>query len=250
VKSKSKGCEGGAVFAAGERSPERAPSCSRLLFYFNGFNSAIPADWSDNAKIVAVERYAACHGYDFHPTTINYRYAERQAGEIVQQLCSSWPRSPDPPVQVVFAGSSMGGWFARILQLRLAARRPDWPIVALAFNPAFDLARHGHLLVGPQVNFVTGEAYDWTAQDSSALGELEFSVDFDAPWPYFVYVDRDDEVIDWKMSAERLGPIAHFRAFEGGSHHFDHAGEALADFHAAACPLRPGQDARAGNSGR
>lgn len=249
MKAKSKGCEGGAAFAAGERSPERAPSCSRLLFYFNGFNSAIPADWSDNAKIVAVERYAARHGYDFRPTTVNYRHARRQAGAIVRQLCTAWPEVPDPPVRVVFVGSSMGGWFARILQLRLAACRPDWPIEALAFNPAFDLARHGHMLLGPQINFVTQEAYDWTEMDSAALAELEVSVDFDSPRPYFVYVDKEDEVIDWQMSAERLGRIAHFRAFEGGSHHFEHAEDALADFHATRGPMRRELEAKDGNGG-
>jgi len=247
---KSKGREGRRVFATGESSPARTLSCSRLLYYFNGFNSAIPADWSDNAKLVAVERYAERHGYDFRPTTVDYRHAARQAGEIVLQLCAAWPKVPEPPVCVVFAGSSMGGWFARILQLRLAARRSDWPIEALAFNPAFDLWRHGHLLVGPQVNFVTLEAYNWTEEDSAALVRLETSVDFDAPRPYFVYVDRGDEVIDWQLSAERLGRIAHFRVFEGGSHHFEHAQNALADFHAQTQSEHRELSTGAGNSGR
>lgn len=221
----------------------------RLLFYFNGFNSAIPADWSDNDKIVAVERYAVRHGFRFVPTTVDYRRAAQQANEILQRLCGDWPATAGPGDCVVFAGSSMGGWFARILQLRLAEERPRWPIEALAFNPAFDLQQHGHMLVGPQVNFVTMESYDWTEQDSAALGRLEAAVDFDAHWPYFVYVDQGDEVIAWELSAARLAPIAHFRAFAGGSHHFEHAEAALADFHAAPRPVQGGVGLMAGKSG-
>ena len=36
----------------------------------------------------------------------------------------------------VFCGSSMGGWFARIMQLRAAAAAPGLSTAAVAFNPA------------------------------------------------------------------------------------------------------------------
>ena len=68
---------------------------------------------------------------------------------------------------------------------------------------------------------------------SEGLARLEVSVDFDAPLPYFVYVDKGDEVIAWERSAARHAPIAHFLAFAGGSHRFAHAREALRDFEAA-----------------
>jgi uncharacterized protein len=200
----------------------------KLLFYFNGFNSAIPEDWSDNQKIVAVADWAALRGYRFLPYSVDYRRAGARTASILAELADGpWPE------RVIFSGSSMGGWFARIMQLRLACARPDLPAQALAFNPAFDLALHGHVLLGPQVNSVTGEAYEWTERDSAALKRLEESVDFDAPLPFFVYVDMGDEVIDWTLSAARHRPIAHFVAFEGGSHGFEHAREALQDFAAA-----------------
>ena len=89
------------------------------------------------------------------------------------------------------------------------------------------------MLLGPQVNFVTGERYLWEAADSGRLGDLERAVDYDAALPFYVYVDKGDEVIDWRASAERHSAIARFRAFEGGSHTFEHVREALADFTAA-----------------
>jgi predicted esterase YcpF (UPF0227 family) len=227
VKLKIEGCEKRAVFAAGKRSPERAPSRSKLLFYFNGFNSAVPDDWSDNEKIVAVERFAAERGFGFVPYSVNYRRAREHAAEILQRLAAETVEI------VIFSGSSMGGWFARIMQLLLARDRPDLPAQALAFNPAFDLGLHGHMLLGPQVNFVTLEEYEWREQDSARLKELEESIDYDAPLPFFVYVDKGDEVIAWEHSEARHAHIARFLAFEGGSHSFEHSNAALRDFDSA-----------------
>jgi len=203
----------------------------QLLYYFNGFNSAIPDDWSDNEKIVAVEEYAARNGYRFRPYTVNYRQAREHVREILRHLEAG---SGTTPRRVIFSGSSMGGWFARIMQLHLARERPELAIQALAFNPAFDLGLHGHMLLGPQVNFVTGEEYCWTAEDSARLKQLEDAVDYDAPLPFFVYVDKGDEVIAWEPSAARHARIARFHAFEGGSHSFEHARQALEDFDRAA----------------
>jgi len=213
--------------ASAAGSPDRTSPRSNLLYYFNGFNSAIPEDWSDNEKIVAIEDFAARRGYGFKPHTVDYRRATEQAAELLQQLAG---HTEADPRHVVFSGSSMGGWFARVMQLLLARARPGLPIEALAFNPAFDVGPHGHMLLGPQVNHVTLEAYEWTEQDSARLKTLEGSVDYDAPMPFFVYVDKGDEVIGWEYSAARHRRIARFHAFEGGSHSFEHAYEALVDF--------------------
>jgi predicted esterase YcpF (UPF0227 family) len=228
VKLSIAGCAKGAIFAAGESNPGRAPSRSKLFFYFNGFNSAIPDDWSANEKIVAVEDYAGRRGFRFVPCTVNYRRAGQQATNILAEIQDA-ARGAEPE-HVLFSGSSMGGWFARIMQLRLARACPGLRVEALAFNPAFDLGRNGHMLLGPQVNFVTLEAYEWTEQDSANLKILEDSVDYDAPLPFFVYVDKGDEVIGWEHSAQRHGSISRFLAFAGGSHSFEHVREALLDF--------------------
>lgn len=215
---------------------------TRLLFYFNGFNSAIPADWSDNEKIVAVADYARRHGFRFAPRSVNYRRATEESAAILGELGVALPSSSSATepagsegaarAQIIFAGSSMGGWFARIMQLMLAQARPEATIEALAFNPAFDLCLHGDVLLGPQINHVTFEEYEWTEADGERLAGLERAVDYDAPLPFYVYVDKGDEVIGWHDSAARHGPIARFVAFDGGSHSFEHAPEALQDFDA------------------
>jgi predicted esterase YcpF (UPF0227 family) len=201
-----------------------------LLLYFNGFNSGIPEDWSDNRKISGVEDFALRQGFRFAPCTVDYRCAQERSAEILQRVDEDL-RSDSG--QVILSGASLGGWFARIVQVKLARRRPGLATEVLAFNPAFDLGLHGHVLLGPQVNTVTQERYEWAAEDSKGLGRLEQSVDYDASLPFFVYVDKGDEVIDWRASAARHEGIARFRSFEGGSHLFEHVREALDDFAAA-----------------
>ena len=199
---------------------------TKLLFYFNGFNSAILDDYSGSPKIVAVAEYAQSRGYDFVPVSVCYRQALEQSREILAMVGESVD-------EVVFCGSSMGGWFARIMQLLLNREKPGLKSSAIAFNPAFDLSMYGHMLVGPQFNYVTLEEYEWTVDHSMQLRSLERSVDYGAALPFFVYVDKMDEVIGWKQSAAKHSPISRFVAFEGGCHSFDHFPEALADFEIA-----------------
>jgi predicted esterase YcpF (UPF0227 family) len=199
---------------------------TKLLFYFNGFNSAVPDDYSGSPKIVAVADYAQSKGYDFIPVSVCFRQVLEQSKEILALVGESVD-------EVVFCGSSMGGWLARIMQLLLNQENPGLKSSAIAFNPAFDLSMYAYMLVGPQLNYVTREEYEWTIDHSEQLRSLESSVHYGAALPFFVYVDKMDEVIGWKQSAARHSPISRFVAFEGGSHSFDHFREALADFETA-----------------
>ena len=205
----------------------------KLLFYFNGLNSGIPGDLGENPKIAEVEGLARRQGFEFIPLSIDYRKAEQHCEDILGRI--------DPDAEyVLFWGSSMGGWFARIMQLRLAAARPGLRVEAAAYNPAFALCEPHPLLLGPQEHKLTLEKYEWTPEFSAGLVRLEQSVDYDADLPYTVYVDREDEVIDASMSESRLGPIARFVVYEGGSHSFEHYREAVEDFENG-CGFHAGQ---------
>ncbi len=195
----------------------------KSLYYFNGFNAAILGDFSGSPKIAAVAEFAAANGFRFIPVSTCYRRAREHCKEVLASISEGTD-------EVVFCGSSMGGWFARILQLRLELKKPGVRSAAVAFNPAFDLCAHGHLLLGEQVNFVTGEKYTWTEQHGADLCRLEAGVDYDLPTPFYVYIDKGDEVIAWESSATRHSPISSLTLYEGGCHSFDHFREALVDF--------------------
>jgi len=195
----------------------------RLFYYFNGFNSAILEDFSGCPKIVAAADFARDYGFRFVPVSISFRQVVDHRREILESL-------PCEVAEVVFCGSSMGGWFARIMQLSLMQSRPGIRTAAIGFNPAFDLPLHEDALVGPQVNYVTFEEYEWTAQHSRQLRMMEEGIDYDADQPFYVYCDKNDEVIPWKSSEARHREISRFITYPGGCHSFDHFNEALADF--------------------
>jgi predicted esterase YcpF (UPF0227 family) len=195
----------------------------RPLYYFHGFNSAIPEDISTSPKISAVAEYAARAGRAFLPQNIDYRQVRRHASELLDHVAQDVD-------EVLYCGASMGGWFARIMQCLLAQRRPGLKIEAVVFNPAFNLVEFSHMLEGRQVNYVTLEEYDWTPAHSAAMVALEASIDYRADLPFRVYVDRDDEVIDAGWSEDWHRGYANFVAFAGGDHSFQHSREALDDY--------------------
>lgn len=193
------------------------------LYYTHGFASAIPADWSESPKISAVAAFCRATGRDFRPQNVDFREAERRCREILDTIGADVER-------VTFCGASMGGWFSRILQLKLLQRRPGLPVDAVVFNPAFNLAEFSHYLEGPQLNYVTGEPFDFTPDHGRALVRLEASVEYRGDAPFRVYVDRDDETINAEWSERFHAGFARFHAFPGGCHGFDHAREALEDY--------------------
>ena len=195
----------------------------KYWFYFNGFNSAILDDFSDNPKIVAVADFARSRGYRFVPQSICFRHAREHSEEIIGKIGAAVD-------EVVFCGSSMGGWFARIMQLKSGGAQPGLRTAAVAFNPAFDLVLYGHMLLGAQVNHVTGEKYTWTREHGRHLTALEREISYDSDDPFFVFVDKGDELIGWEQSAQRHSSISKFVAYEGGCHSFDHYNEALQSF--------------------
>lgn len=209
------------------------PAEMRPLYYYHGFNSAIPDDISSSPKISAVADFCRATGRVFLPQNIDYRYADRYSRELLDAV-------PEDVESVLFCGASMGGWFARIMQLMLAARRPGLAVEAVVFNPAFNLAEFSHYLEGHQVNYVTGAEHDFTAEHGAMLVALEHSVDYGADLPFWVYVDRDDEVINAEWSRRWHAGYSRFRAFPGGCHSFDHARQALEDFQPG-CWKGPGQ---------
>ena len=193
------------------------------LFYFHGFNSAIPGDISTSPKISAVADFCRATGRDFRPQNIDFRKADEQSVDLLAKVAKGVDR-------VVYCGASMGGWYARIMQLLLARERPELAIDCVVFNPAFNLEGFSHFLEGPQVNYVTGERSEFTRAHSQRLIRLEQSVDYGADLPFWVYVDRNDETISAEWSEKFHVGISRFRVFPGGCHSFDHTREALEDY--------------------
>ena len=203
------------------------------LYYFHGFASAIPTDYAESPKISAVADFCRATGRDFRPQNVDFRHATGRSREVLGSIGPEAER-------VTFIGASMGGWFARIMQLLLLRERPGLPVDAVAFNPAFNLEEFSHYLEGAQENYVTGERFEFTLEHGRRLVELERSVDYRSAAPFRVYADRGDETISADWSERYHQGFAVFTAYPGGCHSFDHAREALEDYESG-CWNRAGQ---------
>jgi uncharacterized protein len=119
---------------------------------------------------------------------------------------------------VALVGTSLGGLYAAYLAAK-------YELPAILFNPLVDdtLLRD---YVGPQKNFNTGKSYDWTAKLCDQLTQYlteasQLSV------PPLVLLDQGDEVYGHWPATKHYEGHADIRTYPGGSHAFDHMGEAL-----------------------
>ena len=195
----------------------------RLLYYLHGFNSAIPDDLSDNPKLLELQRFCDGNDYELVLNSIDYQNIQEEIDSLVEQV------SNPEVTEVVFVGTSLGGWFARIVQLNCAEmHNPNKLIYAVAFNPSVNtgvsLREYANI---SHENYVTGESTYWTMADCDMLSLAENEVDFETPMPFFVFVDKGDEVIPWASSLDEYDHISLFKSWEGGNHRFDHITESL-----------------------
>jgi uncharacterized protein len=139
----------------------------------------------------------------------------RQAVERLGALLATLPTR-----QLVVVGSSMGGFYGQYL----ARRFPFGHLVLI--NPAL---RPWELLpdhVGPQFNPATGEHYQLSERE--ILETRPFGVETVADGiPTTLFLDRGDEVIDYRIAEALYRGIGELHLFDGGSHAFDHMTEAV-----------------------
>ena len=195
---------------------------SRRLVYFHGFNSA-PDPGSE--KIQAIQALGKALDYRVLTPLVRYQHLRGQSADAALNFADGRTLGEclQGCSQVVFAGSSLGGWLA----MRLAAlyRVQGRLLINPSLQPFATLRHH---LSEHMVNFVSGEHYrlpeDFTDQ-VQALDRCAREFE-DSGIPTLVLLDMDDEVLDSAYSLQYCQGWARVHAFEGGSHRFEHIREA------------------------
>ncbi len=164
------------------------------------------------------------HGFNSSPDSFKARLLRGALAERAPAMKFIAPALPHAPAaaarlldalagehpQALLAGSSLGGYYATWL-----AERHD--LRAVLINPAvrpYDLLE-GH--VGPQKNFHTGVAYEFTLAHVGELRALE--VEPVTPQRYLLMVETGDEVLDYRQAVARYRGAQHC-VVEGGDHGF------------------------------
>lgn len=177
-----------------------------MLIFIHGFNSAGKGE-------KAIQLRDALAGIEVVSPTLSY-VPDKAIKELEKLIKKGVKRKK----QVALAGSSLGGLYAAFL-----AAKHDLP--AIMINPLIDYT----LLcdyVGPQENFYTGKSYTWTQEHCDQLGKYLTQAS-DLAVPPLVLVDEGDEVLGHWQAAKHYEGHADLRLYPGGSHRFEHLGEAM-----------------------
>ena len=121
--------------------------------------------------------------------------------------------------QICLIGTSLGGFFSAFY-----AGRHNWPAVLI--NPLADVQDLIGSAMGKNENYATGEIFTVDRADADQLIGMSESMQVNEA-PTLLLLDKGDELLDYSKALTRYGDHAKVRAFEGGSHRFDHLSESM-----------------------
>jgi predicted esterase YcpF (UPF0227 family) len=131
--------------------------------------------------------------------------------------------------RIVLIGSSLGGFYARLL-----ARKLDCIHHVVMINPALSPCRELQQLIGQHRNYQTGELFTLSAEDVAAFAPYE-AVELPEQTGLTILLDEGDEVIPFQEAYERYRERGHLIVYPGGSHAFEHLPEAVGHITKAHC---------------
>lgn len=193
----------------------------KTIIYLHGFNSA-SLDLNGKLlvgkdKLAVMQAFCAENGIGFDTPNVDYRDFQN----IVEDLLFSWNQYLDQGHEVIFMGSSMGGFASEYLALKTGCK-------AVMINPAINPSVLLPQFIGVTENFETGQPYDWTQRHCDQYQRYEQELaDSKQSIDRTVLLDMADELLDAEKTLTKYQAIAKVATFAGGSHGFEHMREAL-----------------------
>lgn len=191
------------------------------IIYLHGFNSA-SLDLHGNLliskdKLRVMRDYCCENAIEFYTPNVDYR----DFLNIVEDMLFTWNQYLDQGYDVIFMGSSMGGFTSEYLAMKTGGK-------AIMINPAICPSKLLVHFIGVTANPETGQPYHW---DQSHCDQyLPFEQELAAsqqPFERTILLDKADELLDAETTRLKYQAIANIFMYEGGSHSFEHMQEAL-----------------------
>ncbi|MDR9436138.1 MAG: YqiA/YcfP family alpha/beta fold hydrolase [Thiohalophilus sp.] len=179
-----------------------------MIIYLHGFNSS-----GASAKGQFLREQLD----DITVLTPTYHYDPSRAIIMLQHLVEESLRLDR---NLLLAGASLGGYYAQYLGQRYALKR-------VLINPALMPLATLESYLGENVNYYTGERYTLTTRHLDALRALDVPHPCIASPPTLLLLDKDDELLDYRLADQRYDNCADIRLFDGGDHAFQHLPDAL-----------------------
>ncbi len=194
----------------------------KAIIYLHGFNSAsLNLDGkllTSKEKLLVLQQFCLKMDILFCTPNVDYRNFEG----IVEDMLFQWNQYLDQSYDVVFMGSSMGGFASQYLAMKTGCK-------AIMINPAITPSELLPQFIGVAENYETGQPYQWDQSNCEQYrkyeNELESSVQ---QIDRTILLDMADELIDSEKTLSDYKEKANVVTFEGGSHSFEHIKQALA----------------------
>ncbi len=125
-----------------------------------------------------------------------------------------------PDNNTLFIGSSLGGFIAMYLAKKYNAK-------CILLNPATDPLNLLKPFIGKNTNFYTNEEYDFTLDNLNKL--KKYYLDDLGSTPVYVFVNADDELIDYRQTISFFKGTRDVKVLEHGGHIFVNLEEVIED---------------------
>ena len=192
-----------------------------VIIYLHGFNSA-SLDLNGNLltskeKLLVTQKFCLEKDIIFYTPNVDYRDFQN----IVEDLLFEWNQFLDQGYNVIFMGSSLGGFTSEYLAMKTGSK-------AIMINPAISPSELLPQFIGTTKNFETGQAYNWNQDHcwqylhyEQELASTQQQLD------RTILLDMADELLDAKSTFLKYQAIANIVCFDNGSHSFEHMPQAL-----------------------
>ncbi len=177
-----------------------------MIIYLHGFNSRGNGDKCQKLK-------ALLNDTDIRIVSPTYDSADF---ESIEHLMDGIIPDDNP----LIIGSSLGGFIAMYLAQKINAK-------CILLNPATDPVRLLKPFIGKNANFYTNEEYDFTLENLNKL--KKYYLDDLGSVPIHVFVNADDELIDYKDTVAFFNGVKEVKVLEHGGHIFSNLEEIKED---------------------
>ena len=168
-------------------------------------------------KLLVMQEFCLQKDILFYTPNVDYRDFQ----EIVENMLCQWNQYLDQTYDVVFMGSSMGGFTSEYLAMKTDCK-------AILINPVVTASKLLPQFIGVTENYETGQPYQWDQNHCEQYLQYEQEIESSNQLiERTILLDMADELIDSENTLSRYKHKANIVTYDGGSHSFEHIRQAL-----------------------
>jgi uncharacterized protein len=179
-----------------------------MVIYIHGFSSS-----ANSTKGQILKEYFAGRKKVFTP---GLPEEPDKTMQVLEELINSAKGE-----KVLLVGSSLGGFYALVLQSKYKN------LCTVLINPALYPYEQLKSFIGKNINRGNGEEFEWKEEYLHQLKKLNDEINFKNLDGVMLFLAKDDELIDYKETLKLLGKAEKVNIFDDAGHQFSRFNEVL-----------------------